>query len=93
MKKRTFSIFVLFLIPYFTPAETGKNHITLRGHLSSVQVVAFSPDGKTLASGSSPHIIQLWDMDTLQPHTTFEVDAFQVWGLTFSPERAAACEW
>ncbi|MYC78032.1 hypothetical protein F4X10_19900 [Candidatus Poribacteria bacterium] len=86
MKKRTFFIFVLFLIPYFTTAETNENHTTLRGHLGSVEVVAFSPDGRTLASGSSPHIIQLWDMDTQRSHTTFEVDAFQVWGLTFSPD-------
>ena len=86
MKKRTFFIFVLFLIPYFTTAETGENHTTLRGHLGSVEVLAFSPDGSTLASGSSPHVIQLWDMDTQRSHTTLEADAFWVWGLTFSPD-------
>ncbi|MGE5261980.1 MAG: hypothetical protein ACM3S0_01250, partial [Acidobacteriota bacterium] len=39
----------------------------LRGHTDWVQSVAFSPDGKTLASGSDDHMIILWDVATLQP--------------------------
>ena len=37
---------------------------TLKGHTSSVDSVAFSPDGGTLASGSSDNTIRLWDAVT-----------------------------
>jgi WD40 repeat protein len=39
----------------------------LRGHSYSVRSVAFSPDGKTLASGSDDHTIILWDVASHQP--------------------------
>ena len=49
---------------------TGLRHsphlnIFLHGHQSSVESVCFSPDGKTLASGS--HEIILWDVANRQP--------------------------
>jgi WD40 repeat protein len=39
----------------------------LWAHKESVKSVAFSPDGKTLASGSSDKTIMLWDVATHQP--------------------------
>ena len=38
----------------------------LRGHEARVFALAFSPDGRTLVSGSGDHSVRLWDVDTLE---------------------------
>ena len=44
--------------PGSTPAETDKPH------RSAVNAMAFSPDGKILATGSHDHSVKLWKMDS-----------------------------
>ena len=41
-----------------------KERATLEEHTSGVLSVAYSPDGKTLASGSGDKTIKLWDVTT-----------------------------
>jgi hypothetical protein len=43
---------------------------TLTGHTDIVTSVAFSPDGKTLATGSIDSTVRLWDMASHQPIAT-----------------------
>ena len=42
---------------------TGKRRY-LGGHQTEVAALAFSPDGKTLASGDASGMIKLWDLTT-----------------------------
>ncbi|MEH1880527.1 nSTAND1 domain-containing NTPase, partial [Nostoc sp.] len=53
---------------YLQPQEHKENKAfevnTLEGHSSTVWGVVFSPDGKTLASGSEDKTIKLWDVST-----------------------------
>ena len=47
--------------------ETGKLRRHLIGHTEAVNIVAFSPDGKTLASWGAGGAILLWDWDKICP--------------------------
>ena len=47
--------------PSPTPLPVGTTLYTYRGHSSGVGVVAWSPDGKRIASGSADNTVQVWN--------------------------------
>jgi WD40 repeat protein len=51
-----------------------------------VHSVAFSPDGKTLASGSDDNTIKLWDAQTRQELAALKGHAGSVYSVVFSPD-------
>mgnify|MGYP003663103940 CR=1 FL=1 len=65
-------------------AETNQTIHTLVGHRNHVHDVAFSPDGKTLAS-SGMEII-LWDLDSGKQQSKLDGHDFHVPSVAFSPD-------
>src|SRR5207249_3332769 len=61
---------------------------TLQGVGGSGNCVAFSPDGKFLASGSNGKTVKLWDIATGKEQATLR-DTVYVYALAFSPDGKA----
>lgn len=59
---------------------------TLRGHTNSIGRIAWSPDGRMLASPSRDCTIRLWDARTGACLRTLEGHKDGVYGLTWSPD-------
>ncbi len=59
---------------------------TLNGHKDWVQSVAFSPDGKWLASASADRSIKVWDVVTGAPLGTLRGHEGAINALAYSPE-------
>jgi WD40 repeat protein len=65
---------------------TGKEQATFKGHTSWVNSVAYSPDGKTLASGSFDQTIKLWNVTTGKEQATLKGYTSCVWSVMYSPD-------
>ena len=79
--------------------DTGETKRILTGHagefegvdngpssVEGVKSVAFSPDGKTLASGGGDNVIHLWDVETGKSKMTLIGHTHWVFSLAFSPD-------
>ena len=75
----------------FTLAEISPHHITsLHEHTALVQSVQLSPDGRTLASGSTDGTVKLWDVATGQSVTTLDEHTDVVRSVSFSMDGTLA---
>ncbi|WOB70533.1 hypothetical protein [Microcystis aeruginosa] len=64
----------------------GREYNRLVGHNGSVNSVSFSPDGKTLVSGSYDNTIKLWNVETGKEIRTLKGHDSYVLSVNFSPD-------
>jgi len=66
--------------------KSGKEVLTLSGHKGAVYAVAFSPDGKRIATGSSDRTVKVWDAETGKELLTLVGNTGPVLDVSFSPD-------
>src|SRR5258708_1836512 len=64
----------------------GKEQVTLRGHSLALASVAYSPDGKYLATGSYDKTAKVWDTNTNRELITLVGHQGTVEAVAFSPD-------
>ncbi|HEY1859302.1 MAG TPA: hypothetical protein VGG61_03055, partial [Gemmataceae bacterium] len=65
--------------------NTTPDHV-LPAHSDLIYDVAFSPDGKTLATTGYDRLIKLWDVATAKENLVLKDHSDTVYGLAFSPD-------
>jgi len=68
------------------PPSVGPTLYTYRGHSGIVYAVAWSPDGKRIASGSADATVQVWDAADGSNMYIFQGHSDRVFAVAWSPD-------
>jgi WD40 repeat protein len=91
MKAALTSTFAIWLLA--CPAHGQKAELVVEtGHTEMVFSVAFSPDGRTLASGSADNTIKLWDVASGRELRTLAGHTDGVISIAFASTAAPFCQ-
>jgi len=66
--------------------ETMKERASLAGHGRGILALAFSPDGKLLASGGTDQALKIWDVSTQKQIASLTNFTGPIFSLAFAPE-------
>ena len=76
----------LLILPFKAGAEDKILYRTLSGHGGEVLSIAFSPDGKLLASAGFDRVVNLWDAAGFKGIRRIEGRKAAVNSVSFSPD-------
>lgn len=77
------------MIKFWDVASGNEKTPRLAGHGGSVEAVAYSPDGTTLATGSNDQTVKLWDLATHRERMTLVGLSNYVESIAYSPDGRA----
>lgn len=72
------------------PAVKVSGKPPFNSHISSINAIDFSYDGKLLLSGSSDNNIKLWDVESATLLSTFSEHITNTWDVIFTPDGKSA---
>jgi WD40 repeat protein len=64
----------------------GDHSVAFLGHTNAIRSIAFSPDGKLLATAAGEGAVKLWDLESRRVHRALSGNTGGVHCVTFSPD-------